>query len=746
VNFFKASSIYSPLFFYLLNYVIINIIIFIYMIFYILSGFINAITSLVLGLIILTKRRDKININFSLFCFSVSFWSWGYFFWLISNDYNSALFWCKFLSVVSILIPIFYLQFTLEFLGLINKIFNKILLRLGYALTIFFVLLTPSKLLVEGVSEKMIFKYWPDAGLLYPSFLLLFFGLAAYSIIQYMIELKKSVSLKRAQIKYLLIGTSIGFLGGSTNFLLWYDIPIPPYGNILVSLYVFFTAYAIITHRLMGIKFVLRKSAVYITSILTISALAFLVQLSLTKLFGTFNIWANIFILIGAISLYPFIKDKYYKIANKYFFSSLYDSNEVISGLSDTLRSTLDSKKIYDSIYTIITNAFHTTKFGVLKYNISGDLIVEYNNGFDVEDRARFKGNEYLRKKYVKNNQLMVIEELKKNENSKNIADTMSLMKTLDAEVICPLLAKDNPIGLIVLGPKEAGDIYNDEDLRVLKIISAQAAMAIENALLYQETLTFNVTLKNEINKATQELQLANAKLRRLDEAKSEFISIASHQLRTPLTIVKGFVSMILEGSFGKIKDNQRDALEKVYESNERLITLVENLLSISRMESGRLKYDLKEFQLEYMIESVYDELKVYAQKKNLELRYIKPKNKLPMVNIDQEKIRQVVMNLTDNAIKYTQKGFVEISLRQTGDFVEYCVRDSGMGISADDLPHLFKKFVRGTGTSLVHTEGTGLGLYVAKQMVEAHNGVIWAESKGQDKGSIFCFKLPIIK
>ena len=157
----------------------------------------------------------------------------------------------------------------------------------------------------------------------------------------------------------------------------------------------------------------------------------------------------------------------------------------------------------------------------------------------------------------------------------------------------------------------------------------------------------------------------------------------------------------------------------------------MENLLNISRIESGRLQYDFKKMQLDDLVDSVVEELEPKAKGKGLKFTYKKTKRKLAPVIIDEEKVRQVVMNLVDNAIKYTKKGSVTVTLKadksrdkKIGACLLFCVADSGMGISAEDLPNLFKKFSRGTGLSLVHTEGTGLGLYVARQMIEAHLAV----------------------
>lgn len=250
---------------------------------------------------------------------------------------------------------------------------------------------------------------------------------------------------------------------------------------------------------------------------------------------------------------------------------------------------------------------------------------------------------------------------------------------------------------------------------------------------------------REKLEKLTKQLKVANTRLKKLDEAKSEFISIASHQLRTPLTVIKGYLSMIREGDFGKLGEKIEGPIEKIYESSQRLISLVANLLNISRIESGKLKFNFVEMQLEDMIESVMEELKNKADEKGLRFTFKKNKKPLPKIKIDEEKIRQVVANLIDNSIKYTETGSIEIELKQENKDLYFCVKDTGAGIRKNDIGKLFQKFSRGTGKTKT-TDGTGLGLFVARQMVEAHKGAIWVESKGEGHGSKFCFTLPIGK
>jgi signal transduction histidine kinase len=264
------------------------------------------------------------------------------------------------------------------------------------------------------------------------------------------------------------------------------------------------------------------------------------------------------------------------------------------------------------------------------------------------------------------------------------------------------------------------------------------------------------VKRKEELQYMSDKLAQANDQLRTLDNAKSEFISIASHQLRTPLTSIKGFISLLLEGAYGKFAENQSDVLNKVYKSNERLITLVEDLLNISRIESGRMEFHFEKCQLTVLCQELMDTFSMRAKTSGLYLDYKVPQNPIPEVMVDSAKVREVISNLIDNAIKYTPKGGVTIRVEQADPrlskienvgkmgSVRVVISDTGIGVPATEIPYLFSKFSRGKDTGRLNTGGTGLGLYVGKSMIEANGGKVWAESEGAGKGSRFIIEVPV--
>ncbi|MDP3790967.1 MAG: HAMP domain-containing sensor histidine kinase, partial [Candidatus Omnitrophota bacterium] len=260
-------------------------------------------------------------------------------------------------------------------------------------------------------------------------------------------------------------------------------------------------------------------------------------------------------------------------------------------------------------------------------------------------------------------------------------------------------------------------------------------ATALDKALLYEMLQITN-----------KKLAESNEALKMLDTAKSEFISIASHQLRAPLTVIKGYVSMTLEGSFGKVTEKTKGALLKVAVSAEQLIKLIGDMLNLSRMESGKIQYRFVEADRVAVAKGVIDEYQPEAKKRGLEILF---DNKLPgefLMKFDPDKIREVVINLVHNAIKYTPKGKITVELSQhdgVNDRVRLAVCDEGMGIKPGDISRLFTKFVRTDQAQISDPNGMGIGLYFVKRVAEDHGGRVWAESEGIGNASTFAGVLP---
>jgi len=229
-----------------------------------------------------------------------------------------------------------------------------------------------------------------------------------------------------------------------------------------------------------------------------------------------------------------------------------------------------------------------------------------------------------------------------------------------------------------------------------------------------------------------------------IERMKTEFVSIAAHQLRTPLSAIKWALSLLLEGDVGELSAEQKSFISKSYESNERMIILINDLLDVARIEEGRYVYKLVPAKLENLAQAALSACKEIAAKRNIKLEYLKPTQALPEIMIDAEKIAITIQNLIENAIKYTPpNGQVTVSLKYDIDKVELSVKDTGVGVSPEQQNRLFTKFFRASNVMRMETDGTGLGLFIAKNIIEAHGGKIWCQSK-ENEGSTFSFSLPI--
>lgn len=248
---------------------------------------------------------------------------------------------------------------------------------------------------------------------------------------------------------------------------------------------------------------------------------------------------------------------------------------------------------------------------------------------------------------------------------------------------------------------------------------------------------------REKMEKMAQELKGAYERVKELDRSKSEFLSIASHQLRTPLTAINGYLSMVLEGTYGKISDKAKRPLSNVFRASRQLNQLVNTLLSLSRIEAGKITLEAKPMSLEKILKRIVEEFEVVAREKGLYLKLDIP-SPLPLIPLDEEKINQVIMNLVDNSIKYTQKGGIVIKCKMKNEKLKIEIMDTGMGMNKEHLGQLFEKFSRGRAGQESWGGGTGLGLFIAKKFVELHKGKVWAESEGVNKGSVFSIELPI--
>ena len=317
-------------------------------------------------------------------------------------------------------------------------------------------------------------------------------------------------------------------------------------------------------------------------------------------------------------------------------------------------------------------------------------------------------------------------------------------------------IALINPRAMIFFGVKEK-EVVGKKLSELLTFSSFQSLFSLlgpELKNLYRKELKLQEDLILEVStvpiileeKKTWKLLILHDVTREkaIEKLKSEFVSLAAHQLRTPLSAIKWTMKMLLDGDLGQITKEQREYIEKTYRTNERLISLINDLLNVTRIEEGRYLYKLVLADIVPIVESTINLYGEEIKRKKLKLKFEKPKEALPQLKVDTEKISLVIQNLIENAVRYTlEGGEIKVCLKKKENEVEFSVKDTGIGIPKKEQPRVFTKFFRSSSAMKMDTEGTGLGLFITKNIVEAHGGKIWFESE-EGKGTTFYFTLPI--
>lgn len=311
-------------------------------------------------------------------------------------------------------------------------------------------------------------------------------------------------------------------------------------------------------------------------------------------------------------------------------------------------------------------------------------------------------------------------------------SDRLTNETQLKSTLLFPLSSEDAVIGVLAVGLDRTATTLTKYEKETFQSALGLITIALQKAETYEH-----------LQNTTKQLRVANHHLRDMDAMKTEFLSIASHQLRTPLAVLKGYIGMLNGNMLGPLSDKQKETLTRMDSGTEQLIMLVNHLLDVSRIESDRLQVRLEPIDLRTVLEGLVKFLEAKAKEKNVGLVYVLPTTPM-MVSVDLEKIKEVFMNLLDNAIKYTDEGSVNVAMVVEEKMIRVSVKDSGHGLTAEDQSKLFQKFVTGSASKKVRTT-TGLGLYVVKKLVEAMHGTVVAESEGAEKGSMFTVRFPQI-
>ena len=688
----------------------------------------------------LKNRKSATNVYFALLLLAISLYPVFNYLSLHSDTDASSFLWAKFILYTAIPAgPLFYL-FVTSFPNPQFIIHRRIfyLVSLWVVLNLIFTnlnLIFSSVRIENGAPQIQPGNAVASFGILQVLTILVGAGIL---ITKY----RKSRGLLRLQLRYITFGilSSFGLTLFSTLLLpLVFNVtillPISPIFLLIAGISI---SYSILRHRLMDIRLVVARSIAYLMLVTLLgifySGATFIVSSFVLKesLRANQLVISTFITLIIAFTFQP-LRRYLEIITDKIFFKGAYDSDDLLNRLTRIMATNISLKEIAQRLLKEMLGQMRISR-GVF-------ILTEADNIFDMEavgfqDTAKFSQIDIM--SLIDEQKMLVFEELEEGQ----IKD---IMRKMDITVAAPLKSGNEEIGILFLGEKLSGDIYSDQDLKLLEIFIPEASIAIQNAQAYEEIRRFNITLKEEINKATAELKNANFKLQELDKLKDEFVSVASHDLRTPMTAIKYYLWLILKGK--KIDEAKtKFYLERSYTSSERMLTLINDLLNVSRIESGRIKLNLAPMKLEDTIQELMDEMQSKATEKGISLNFLHPTGPLPMAMADAERFPEILQNLVGNALKFTMaSGRVSVDVKEKDNMIEISVADTGVGIRQEDMPKLFTKFGRldSSYVAAATNGGTGLGLYITKNLIELHGGKIWVTSE-VGKGTTFIFTLKI--
>ena len=609
----------------------------------------------------------------------------------------------------------------------------------------------------------------PITGDLFPLYAVSFMILVFYTALAFRIAYQQVDIYQKSQLKLIAIGLIVIInLGVTTNIIMpvvfgisWSIRSAP----LLLIIFSTFNAFAISRRQLFDIRATLARSFFYTVTLFSLvllysAVLFFGIGLALEddNTFTVAKLVAYILLATLLALTFPILRKFFERLTDQLFFRNRYDAQALLTKLGDVYSSNYKLAPIASKTLALIYTTIKTERGNILVLDDDGQEYFRNNQNFMKS------GKKGLFRSYGEISQVpqlfgkepAVYDELTE-------SDKKFFMQKNGLSLIFPLANNKKLNGYLLLGGKRSGDIYNSLDYSTLSIVSNDLAIALDNALAVAKIEDFNLTLQQRVKIATEKLRTANKNLRALDKAKDEFLSMASHQLKTPITTIRGYSDLFITGELGKATSDQTMAARRIMTTVGNMDSTINDLLNVSRISQDRFfiqreAVDLKELikqELENLIPSIEDK----------GLRLVTDLGDIPPQALDKAKIRQAVMNLIDNAIYYTQEGTIKLTLKllsvselkaiiQSSDIASkpdfsgdlesvlypvFQVTDTGIGVPPDKQAKLFSKFYRADNAQRTRSDGTGLGIYLVKRVTEDHGGGIFFSSPvSNGQGSTF--------
>ena len=697
---------------------------------YSLPPFLSIIINLILGIFVFSiNKRLPANRLFLFLSLCCALWNLSAFMLFLNLPENFAFQWAKILFVAVIWIPPIFLNLVFILLAIRKKFFFPII----YSVTAILSILTLTSLIFKGISQisytPEVSAFFAQAGPLYPLFITFMVCIVFYAIWQLFQGLKRSTGVKKAQIKYLLIGYVFATIGFNDMLpivgILKYPLTntyVYPFGSVAIIFWCLIIAYAIFKHHLLDIDIVIKKGAVYAYLSFLVLLPCMIIIIFAQKLFfgqsNSFFSFLTFSTLLLASLVFLKVKPEIEEYIEKKFFRRKYSYKKALSELSKIVISFLDEKELFKKAGNILTKdlGIQSISFYLLDrekraYTLraSQNLNKPHPREFPRTDPF-FLWLQEKRKTIVK-------EVLERSMDDPYIKPIVVKLDSMQSEVCIPLMTRDELIGIINLGYKRSGEMYSHEDLDLLTHFATQASVALENARLYQD------------------MQQTHMLMRRTDRLASlgSLTAGLAHEIRNPLSTIKTFLDLFPQRY--REKEFRGDFLKLTSSELDRITTLVSDLLDFARPT----KPNVKKRDVNEVLEEVIHLVTVEAVKQDITIDT--NLQEIPQATLDEDQMKQVFLNLFLNSIEaISNHGKISVtsrSIQKEGvEYVQVEIVDTGKGIPKKILDSIFDPFVT------TKKQGIGLGLSISHQIVQEHHGTITVESRAK-KGTTFFVNIP---
>ena len=418
-------------------------------------------------------------------------------------------------------------------------------------------------------------------------------------------------------------------------------------------------------------------------------------------------------------------------------FSSL----DALQKTSRLISTTLEEDEIFHRLNQSLMTALDFERNLILIYDTKKELVPKVHLGFSKNDILFSVSN--LQKDFNLTSALKEGHTFSSATSPTQRKEAINSIFVTEHFVLAPILTQAGMVGIVFVGNRSNANPITEGDEELISILSNQIGQSLDNARLFEEVFKARHLLEQKVNERTKELAAALKKVENISKTKSDFISAVSHELRTPLTSIKGYAAILIAGKLGEVPDKVKERLIKINHHSDNLVKLINDLLDISRIESGKTALNLSMCSISNIVENIHDLLIPQMKEKNINW-IVKIDPNTPETIVDKSQLERVFINLVGNAVKFTpEEGTISIVATRNNDIITVEVSDTGIGIKEEDAARLFDEFYRVDNTINQNVKGTGLGLALAKKIVEAHEGTMWITSK-LNEGTTFSFTLPV--